>query len=124
VNHRKLLDAIFAVCGVPDSHFRPISSSVDKLDKTPWSVVRNEMIHEKGLSPEVADKIWSYVQMHGNADLVDKLRTDAQLMALKSASEALNGLEVLFRYLTLYGVMDKVKEKNHCRIILTSKSIS
>ncbi|CAF3225511.1 unnamed protein product [Rotaria sp. Silwood2] len=108
VNHRKLLDAIFAVCGVPDSHFRPISSSVDKLDKTPWSVVRNEMIHEKGLSPEVADKIWSYVQMHGNADLVDKLRTDAQLMALKSASEALNGLEVLFRYLTLYGVMDKI----------------
>ncbi|CAF4315531.1 unnamed protein product, partial [Rotaria sordida] len=67
VNHRKLLDAIFAVCGVPDSHFRPISSSVDKLDKTPWHVVRNEMINEKGLSPEIADKIWSYVQMHGNA---------------------------------------------------------
>ncbi|CAF3340770.1 unnamed protein product [Rotaria sp. Silwood1] len=108
VNHRKLLDAIFAVCGVPDSHFRPISSSVDKLDKTPWSVVRNEMIHEKGLSPEVADKIWSYVQMHGNADLIDKLRTDAQLMAIKYASEALKGLELLFRYLTLYGVMDKI----------------
>jgi len=23
------------------------------------------MIHEKGLAPEIADKIWSYVQMHG-----------------------------------------------------------
>ncbi|CAF0750509.1 unnamed protein product [Rotaria sordida] len=108
INHRKLLDAIFAVCGVPDSHFRPISSSVDKLDKTPWHVVRNEMINEKGLSPEVADKIWSYVQMHGNADLIDKLRTDVQLMTQKSAREALDGLEVLFRYLTLYGVMDKI----------------
>ncbi|CAF3846519.1 unnamed protein product [Rotaria sordida] len=108
VNHRKLLDAIFAVCGVPDSHFRPISSSVDKLDKTPWHVVRNEMINEKGLSPEVADKIWNYVQMHGNADLIDKLRTDVQLMTQKSAREALDGLEVLFRYLTLYGVMDKI----------------
>ncbi|CAF3677480.1 unnamed protein product [Rotaria sordida] len=108
VNHRKLLDAIFAVCGVPDSHFRPISSSVDKLDKTPWHVVRNEMINEKGLSPEVADKIWNYVQMHGNADLIDKLRTDVQLMTQKSAHEALDGLEILFRYLTLYGVMDKI----------------
>ncbi|CAF0760245.1 unnamed protein product [Rotaria sordida] len=108
INHRKLLDAIFAVCGVPDSHFRPISSSVDKLDKTPWHVVRNEMINEKGLSPEVADKIWSYVQMHGNADLIDKLRTDVQLMTQKSAREALDGLEILFRYLTLYGVMDKI----------------
>ncbi|CAF0810174.1 unnamed protein product [Rotaria sordida] len=111
---RKLLDAIFAVCGVPDSHFRPISSSVDKLDKTPWHVVRNEMINEKGLTPEVADKIWSYVQMHGNVDSIDKLRTDVQLMAVKSANEenlageALDGLKVLFRYLTLYGIMDKI----------------
>ncbi|CAF0909089.1 unnamed protein product [Adineta steineri] len=108
VNHRKLLDAIFAVCGVPDSHFRPISSAVDKLDKTPWDVVRNEMIHEKGLAPEVADKIWSYVQMHGSADLIGKLQADAQLTGQKSANEALKDLDILFRYLTLYGVMDKV----------------
>jgi len=108
VNHRKLLDAVFAICGVPDTLFRPISSSVDKLDKTPWPVVRNEMIHEKGLSPEVADKIWSYVQMHGNADLINQLRTDAQLAAQKSAVAALNDLEILFRYLTLFGVMDKI----------------
>jgi histidyl-tRNA synthetase len=108
VNHRKLLDAVFAVCGVPDALFRPISSAVDKLDKTPWPVVRNEMINEKGLAPEVADKIWSYVQMHGNADLINQLRTDAQLIAQKSAVTALNDLEILFRYLTLFGVMDKI----------------
>ncbi|CAF2989744.1 unnamed protein product [Rotaria socialis] len=108
VNHRKLLDAVFAVCGVPDSHFRPISSAVDKLDKTPWPVVRDEMINEKGLAPEIADKIWSYVQMHGNADLINKLRTDAQLMSQKIATGALNDLETLFRYLSLYDVMDKI----------------
>lgn len=33
MNHRKLLDAVFAVSGVPDASFRPISSAVDKLDK-------------------------------------------------------------------------------------------
>ena len=46
----------------------------------------------------------------GNADLIAKLRTDAQLMILKSANEALNDLELLFRYLTLYEVMDRVKK--------------
>lgn len=108
VNHRKLLDAVFAVSGVPDSLFRPISSAVDKLDKTPWPVVRKEMTEEKGLTPEVADKIWSYVQMHGDAELINKLRADAKLSSQKSAVEALNDLELLFRYLTLYNVMDKI----------------
>jgi hypothetical protein len=36
----------------------------------PWDVVRNEMINEKGLSPDVADRIWSYVQMHGISSFV------------------------------------------------------
>lgn len=71
------------------------------------------MTEEKGLPAEVADKIWSYVQMHGNADLITKLRTDAKLLGHKSAIEALNDLELLFRYLTLYNVMDRVNETNH-----------
>ncbi|NIG61851.1 histidine--tRNA ligase, cytoplasmic isoform X1 [Pontoporia blainvillei] len=33
VNDRRILDGTFAVCGVPDSKFRTICSSVDKLDK-------------------------------------------------------------------------------------------
>ncbi len=33
LNHRKILDGIFAVCGVPDDKIRTISSAVDKLDK-------------------------------------------------------------------------------------------
>jgi len=33
VNHRKILDGIFEVCGVPPEKIRPISSAVDKLDK-------------------------------------------------------------------------------------------
>lgn len=108
LNHRKLLDAIFAVCGVSDALFRPISSSVDKLDKTPWNTVRNEMVNEKGLPGDIADKIWSYVQLSGGVDLVDRLRKDSQLCAQPTAVEALNELELLFRYLTLYGVMDKI----------------
>lgn len=33
INHRKILDGIFQVCGVPQDKIRTISSAVDKLDK-------------------------------------------------------------------------------------------
>ncbi len=33
MNHRKILDGIFEVCGVPPEKIRTISSAVDKLDK-------------------------------------------------------------------------------------------
>ena len=39
MNHRKILDGIFEVCGVPPEKIRTISSAVDKLDK----VCRNAM---------------------------------------------------------------------------------
>ena len=38
LNHRKLLDAMMAVAGVPADKFRPICSAVDKLDKESWEV--------------------------------------------------------------------------------------
>ena len=33
INHRRILDGLFEACGVPESQFRTICSSVDKLDK-------------------------------------------------------------------------------------------
>ncbi|CAM4933564.1 unnamed protein product [Rotaria socialis] len=109
INHRKLLDAIFTVCGVPDKLFRSLSSTIDKLDKLPWDVVRNEMINEKGLSPEVVDRISRYVHMHvGNVNLIDQLRNDPQLSSNKLAIQALHDLDLLFRYLTLFNIIDKV----------------
>ena len=38
LNSRKILDGLFEVCGVPPEKIRPISSAVDKLDKSPWYV--------------------------------------------------------------------------------------
>ena len=40
VNHRKLLDGMFASCGVPEDKFRTICSSVDKLDKVKQNVFK------------------------------------------------------------------------------------
>ena len=53
VNHRRLLDGMMHLCGVPPSRFRAICSAIDKLDKEPWSVVYEEMVGQKGLDPQV-----------------------------------------------------------------------
>ncbi len=57
LNHRVLLDAMMSLCGVPEVKFRTICSAIDKLDKEPWSAVRDEMVFEKGLAPDAADRI-------------------------------------------------------------------
>nr|CAH7738755.1 unnamed protein product [Callosobruchus chinensis] len=92
LNHRKLLDGMFEACGVPATSFRAICSAVDKLDKSPWDEVRKEMIEEKGLSEETADKIGEYVRLNGKADLVEKLLADEKLSKNKSAVEGLEAM--------------------------------
>ena len=67
VNHRKILDGIFELAGVPADKTRSISSAVDKLDKAPWSEVKKEMTVEKGLSEEIAEKIGKYVGLKGES---------------------------------------------------------
>uniref|UniRef100_A0A2I3GDV1 Histidine--tRNA ligase, cytoplasmic n=1 Tax=Nomascus leucogenys TaxID=61853 RepID=A0A2I3GDV1_NOMLE len=108
VNDRRILDGMFAICGVSDSKFRTICSSVDKLDKMSWEEVKNEMVGEKGLAPEVADRIGDYVQQHGGVSLVEQLLQDPKLSQNKQALEGLGDLKLLFEYLTLFGIDDKI----------------
>ena len=108
VNHRKILDAIFAICGVPEDKIRTISSAVDKLDKSPWDEVRREMVEDKGLDGAVADKIGTYVQRHGGRDLLAQLQQDAELTQNARATEGLADMELLFQYLDVYQIMDRI----------------
>jgi len=50
LNHRKFLDAIIDISGCEKRKFKAICSSIDKLDKEPWSKVREELINAKGLT--------------------------------------------------------------------------
>jgi histidyl-tRNA synthetase len=61
---------MFAACGVPEENFRSICSAVDKLDKTFWDDVRLEMVDEKGLDPECADRIGQYVCLSGMSKIL------------------------------------------------------
>ena len=108
MNHRRLLDGIFQVCGVPTDKLRTISSAVDKLDKSPWNEVRREMTEEKGLDGDVADRIGEYVVLKGSRELLSKLQADATLSANESAKAGLANMDLLFGYLQTFGVLDKV----------------
>ena len=130
MNHRKILDGIFEVCGVPPEKIRTISSAVDKLDKMAWSDVKKEMTDEKGLDPAVADKIGEYVKHKGarsacfysplsvltagslsfigGPELLETLRADAALMANPSAKAGIEEMGLLFTYLGAYQVLDKL----------------
>merc|ERR1719310_2093487 len=107
VNHRMILDGIFEVCGVKADMFRTICSSVDKLDKAPWEEVRKEMVDEKGLEAEAADRIGEWVQMSGGQELVEKL-LGSKLAESAKAKAGLEDMALLLRYCNLYGCGDSV----------------
>uniref|UniRef100_A0A8C5KLZ6 histidine--tRNA ligase n=1 Tax=Jaculus jaculus TaxID=51337 RepID=A0A8C5KLZ6_JACJA len=108
VNDRRIVDGMYAVCGVPESKFRAICASMDKLDKMSWKDVRHEMVVKKGLAPEVADRIGDYVQCHGGISLVEQMFQDPRLSQSKLAVEGLADLKLLFEYLTLFGIAEKI----------------
>jgi histidyl-tRNA synthetase len=108
INHRKILDGLFEVCGVPAEKIRSISSAVDKLDKMPWSEVRKEMVDEKGLNEEVADKIEEYVTLKGGRDLLEKLKADERLMSNEKAKSGIEDMTLLMDYLKAFDVLDKM----------------
>ncbi|KAI5786396.1 hypothetical protein DFH27DRAFT_575364 [Peziza echinospora] len=108
LNHRKILDGLFEVCGVPKDKIRTISSAVDKLDKLPWEDVRKEMTEEKGLDEAVADKIGEYVLKKGKQELLEALMNDETLAANESLKAGFTDLGLLFNYLTIFNVMPKI----------------
>lgn len=131
INHRKILDGIFSICGVPQEKLRSISSAIDKLDKTPWELVRREMTVEKGLDEAIADRIGVYVKRKGGHSLGKKLgegqdgdkqdgstldaetllkelQADAAMTANETAAAGLEDMSLLFTYLKAFGVLDKL----------------
>ncbi|XP_019362158.1 PREDICTED: histidine--tRNA ligase, cytoplasmic-like [Gavialis gangeticus] len=108
VNDRRILSGVFAACGVPESKLQAACSTVDKLNKMTWEDVKNEMVGEKGLAPEAADHIGEYVQLRGGLDLIEQLLQDPRLSQNKLAGEGLRDMKLLFEYLMLFGIVDKI----------------
>lgn len=108
INHRKILDGLFEVCGVPLDKIRQISSAVDKLDKMTWDDVRKEMTEEKGLAPEVADKIGQYVVKKGGRELLTELQNIEVLTQNTAFAQGLADMALLIDYLEIFNVMPRL----------------
>jgi len=100
INNRKILDGMFEVCGVPEEKFRPICSAVDKLDKMSWEDVRKEMVDDKGLAPEAADRIHKYVvvKSRGGEETLQMLQNDELMMNNKRAREGIDEMAALLQF--------------------------
>ncbi|XP_057972949.1 histidine--tRNA ligase, cytoplasmic [Malania oleifera] len=110
LNHRQLLDGMLDICGVPSEKFRTICSSIDKLDKLSFAQIKKEMVEEKGLSVETADKIGTFVKERGSPlELLSKLKQEGSKFLTHNVSVlALNELEILFKALEKSKCIGKV----------------
>ena len=98
LSHRRLLSCLTALAGVPADKFKPVCSAVDKLDKESWATVRDELL-EKGISGDVADRLWSFVQIKGEPQATLEVLRASPLAGHPDGAAALEELETLFSYL-------------------------
>ncbi|KAF5479376.1 hypothetical protein F2P56_000207 [Juglans regia] len=110
LNHRKLLDGMLEICGVPPEKFRTICSSVDKLDKQSFEQIKKEMVEEKGLTVETADAIGTFVKERGSPlSLLSKLKLEgSKFLGHNGSVDALNELDILFKALERSKCIGKV----------------
>ena len=66
------------------------------------------MVGEKGLEPNVADRIGEYVKLKGGMELVESLMQDLALSKNKSAEAGLEDMRLLLTYIELFEIKDKV----------------
>ncbi|KAL6840961.1 hypothetical protein ACP4OV_029221 [Aristida adscensionis] len=110
LNHRKLLDGMLEICGVPPEKFRTVCSSIDKLDKQTFEQVKKELVDGKGISNETADEIGKLVKTRGHPlEVLLELRKEgSKFMNNKGSVVALNELEILFKALEKANAIDKI----------------
>ncbi|XP_074580486.1 histidine--tRNA ligase, cytoplasmic-like isoform X2 [Curcuma longa] len=110
LNHRKLLDGMLEICGVSSEKFRTVCSSIDKLDKQPFEQIKKELVEEKGLSTEIADKIGTFVKRRGPAlEILSELKEEgSQFLENTGSVVALNELEILFKALEKANCLNRV----------------
>ncbi|NBX75023.1 MAG: hypothetical protein EBQ92_00505, partial [Proteobacteria bacterium] len=106
LNHRQILTGVMELCGVDQSLHNTVLSSIDKLDKQTWESVRDEIIL-KGVSPDVTEHIGKFLTVKGNlSETMDKFKglfVNGVTMSEK-ISNALNEMDVLFKYLKAFKI--------------------
>ena len=104
LNHRILLDAMTNIAKIPDDKFKVVCSSIDKLDKEEWSVVKEELL-SKQITEEQANKLWEYVQLKDKPkDLLVKLQNISELTSNEKGKVALDEMSILIDYISIENI--------------------
>jgi len=95
--------------GCEKRKFKAICSSIDKLDKEPWSAVKDELINQKGLTEEMCSNLEKFVQYKGEPwAMLQRLKDENVFTGHKEGEECIAEMELLFTYLESMKVLDKV----------------
>lgn len=109
INHRKLLDCIYEVCGAPNDKFNAITSTIDKLDKINWSDVSDILVNQHNIGVNVVEKIKNFINNKGEFNSVlSQIKQNSEIKSNKTAINALNELELLYKYCEILKISDKV----------------
>uniref|UniRef100_A0A8C1KBZ3 histidine--tRNA ligase n=1 Tax=Cyprinus carpio TaxID=7962 RepID=A0A8C1KBZ3_CYPCA len=73
-----------------------------------WEDVKKEMVNENGLSADVADQIGEYISMQGEAGSGRAAASAPQTVPEQTGLRWLTDMKLLFSYLELFQVTDKV----------------
>lgn len=77
VNHRKILEGMIYEAGCRIEDFQTICSSIDKLDKQPWSEIKDELVKQKGVTEEQANILGELTKYRGSPiELLEKIKSD------------------------------------------------
>lgn len=102
INHRKLLEALALMAGVPDDRAAGVFRIIDKLDKIGAEKVRTELL-EFGASADAADAILRIITTTGsNEELLDL--AESELGNIEQGKLAVAELRSLLSYLQALGV--------------------
>jgi histidyl-tRNA synthetase len=102
INHRKLLEALARLAGVPADQAGGVFRAIDKLDKIGANGVREELV-KTGVSTESADQVLALVTEEGNADELLEM-AGKRLADVDGGPQPVHELRELTRHLNDLGV--------------------
>lgn len=97
------------LAGCEKRKFKAICSSIDKLDKEPWSAVKDELLNQKGLTEEMCSKLETFVQYKGSPwEMLQRLKDDKVFDGHKEGEQTIKDMETLFSYLDAMKIIDNI----------------
>ncbi|KAL0265549.1 UNVERIFIED_CONTAM: hypothetical protein PYX00_011261 [Menopon gallinae] len=106
VSSRMVLNALMECSGVGRDSFATVCSSIDKMDRLPWADVAGEL-RAKGLSDGQVEVLARHVRVSGGSEVLEALK-GGELYLCSDGKRGIDDLCLLFRYLGIYGVGDRV----------------